>query len=108
MENLGNWATYEYTLIKRMRTKTAPPRVAGLPDLIDQLTSNYFNRLNTKLLTANGDIITPSSSACYFWSASEYNSSLAVIIGFNTLNVYLSRNRKTTNNYYYARAVLAY
>ncbi|WP_245601961.1 DUF4906 domain-containing protein [Xylanibacter oryzae] len=104
MENLGTWTSDQYTTIKGMRTSTT-----AIPAYIIQSlpTSTYFDALNTKLSTAGGDKIIPSSGAYYFWSASENGGSYAVVVDFRSSDVYVYYYYKTNGNAY-VRSVLAY
>ena len=100
MENLCTWTAAEKTTITSMRTS---PNGIGTY-LISGLSSSYYSTFDTKL--SAGGAGSPLIHTNYFWSASEYNGSLAVIVIFYGNFVAVSSNDKTPSGY--VRAVLAY
>ncbi|MDN5552873.1 DUF4906 domain-containing protein, partial [Prevotella sp.] len=99
MENLCTWTAAQKTTIQGKRTSTS-----GITTLISGL-SGYYSTFDSKLTAAAGSALIHSN---YYWSASEYYSSNAVIVSFGSSYVNVNGNPKTYSNIYYVRAVLAY
>ena len=101
--NLGVFTDAQKTTIKSSQISNT-----GLGAyMIQGLDGTYFSSLNTKLSSAGGDQIVPQSGASYFWSASEYSSSIAVSVPFNSDYVGVNLGSKPGSSGY-VRAVLAY
>jgi hypothetical protein len=102
MENLGTWTTAQKATLTTMRSSTT---FLNNP-IISPPNDTYFSALNSKLNTAGGDVITPSSGAYYFCCASETSPTTATYFSFHSSDIYLYNDNKT--NYAYYRAVLAF
>ncbi len=100
MENLCTWTASEMTTIKSQRANSS-----GMGTLISGL-SGYYSTFDTKL--SAGGAGSPLNHSNYYWSASEYYSSNAVVVGFGSSVVSVYSSNKAYSNSFYVRAVLAY
>ena len=99
MENLCTWTAAQKTTIQGMRTSPNSPTtlISGL--------SGYYSTFDTKL--SAGGAGSPLIHANYYWSASEYNGSNAVVVLFYSNGVDVGYGGKA-GSYRIVRAVLAY
>src|SRR5574344_2554030 len=106
MENLCTWTASEMTTIKSQRANSSDMGISSDKGIIISGLSGYYSTFDTKL--SAGGAGSPLIHTNYYWSASEYNSNIAVNVAFGSIFVGLDGIDKSISSSSSVRAVLAY